>query len=305
MCLVLTGWRAHPEYRLIVAANRDEFYTRPTESMRWWPEVTGLLAGRDLGASGAIPGTWLGLSRAESRFATVTNVRGPRENRPDARSRGALLMDFLRGEAGPEKFVRATAAAADEYNGYNLMISDLETLWWHSNRSALTPLELTPGLHGISNGALLASVDPLGDTAVCPAGPEEAACVTTQGPRNHRHEAAIHTDTGAPAWPKVREGLGGLRAVIAADPGDVDGYFAVLADRTPARDDELPDTGLSPSRERAVSSRFIASTLHGTRCSTVLLVREDGSFEIAERSFARLGDPTGEVSFTGRLRLPA
>jgi uncharacterized protein with NRDE domain len=280
MCLMLTGWRAHPEYRLIVAANRDEFYTRPTESMRWWSEVTGLLAGRDLGAGGATPGTWLGLSRAESRFATVTNVRGPRENHPDARSRGALLMDFLRGEADPEKFARATAAAADEYNGYNLVISDLETLWWHSNRSALTPLELPPGLHGISNGALLTSVDPLGDND-------------------------IHTDTGAPAWPKVRAGLRGLRAVIAANPGDVDGYFAVLADRTPARDDELPDTGLSPSRERAVSARFIASTLHGTRCSTVLLVREDGSFEIAERSFARLGDPIGEVSFTGRLQLPA
>ncbi len=280
MCLVLTGWRVHPEYRLIVAANRDEFYTRPTESMRSWPEVAGLLAGRDLGAGGATPGTWLGLPRTESRFATVTNVRGPRENRSDARSRGALLMDFLRGEAGPEKFVRTTAAASDEYNGYNLMISDLETLWWHSNRSALTPLELPPGLHGISNGALLASVDSLGDND-------------------------IHTDTGAPAWPKVREGLRGLRAVIAANPGDVDGYFAVLADRTPARDDELPDTGLSPSRERAVSARFIASTLHGTRCSTVLLVREDGSFEIAERSFARLGNPTGEVSFTGRLRLQA
>ena len=56
MCLVLTGWRAHPEYRLIVAANRDEFYTRPTESMRWWPEVTGLLAGRDMGTGAAIPG---------------------------------------------------------------------------------------------------------------------------------------------------------------------------------------------------------------------------------------------------------
>jgi len=281
MCLVLTGWRAHPEYRLIVAANRDEFYTRPTESMRWWPEVTGLLAGRDLGTGAAIPGTWLGLARGEHRFVTVTNVRGPGENRADARSRGALLMDFLRGEAGPEKFVRATAdAATDEYNGYNLMISDLESLWWHSNRSLLTPLELPPGLHGISNGALLGSMDALGDND-------------------------IHTDTGAPAWPKVRDGLRGLRAVISANPGDVDGYFAVLADRTPARDDELPNTGLSPSRERAVSARFIASTLHGTRCSTVLLVREDGSFEIAERSFARLGRRTGEVSFTGRLRLPA
>jgi len=280
MCLVLTGWRAHPEYRLIVAANRDEFYTRPTESMRWWPEATGLLAGRDLGAGAALPGTWLGLARGEHRFATVTNVRGPHENRPDARSRGALLMDFLRGEASPEKFVRAAAATPDDYNGCNLMVCDLESLWWHSNRSTLTPLELRPGLHGISNGALLGSLDTLGDNEV-------------------------RTDTGAPAWPKVRDGLRGLRAVIAANPGDVGGYFAVLADRTVAPDDELPATGLSPSRERAVSARFIASTLHGTRCSTVLLVREDGSYEITERSFARLGHRTGEVSFTGRVQLPA
>ncbi len=280
------GWRVHPEYRLIVAANRDEYYTRPTESMRWWPEVRGLLAGRDVGAGAesrspaAIPGTWLGLARDEHRFATVTNVRGPRENRADARSRGALLMDFLRGAAGPEKFVRATAAAPDDYNGYNLLVSDLETLWWHSNRSALTPIELHPGLHGVSNGALLGSADAVGDTV-------------------------IHTDTAAAPWPKVREGLRGLGAVIAADPRDVDGYFAVLADRTVAPDDELPATGRSPANERALSARFIAGTLHGTRCSTVLLVREDGGYEIAERSFTQLGRRAGEVSLTGRLCLPS
>ena len=104
MCLVLIGWRVHPEYRLIVAANRDEFYSRPTESMRWWSEVPGLLAGRDLGAlrkvAGDPPGTWLGLSREDkgrNRFATITNVRNPKDERADARSRGALLMDFLRG----------------------------------------------------------------------------------------------------------------------------------------------------------------------------------------------------------------
>lgn len=287
MCLVLTGWRAHPEYRLIVAANRDEFYTRPTESMRWWPEVTGLLAGRDMGAETAIPGTWLGLARGDHRFATVTNVRGPRENRADVRSRGALLMDFLRGEAGPEKFVRASAAAVDDYNGYNLMISDLESLWWHSNRGLTPLLELAPGLHGLSNGALLSSTDAPGRSDI------------------DTDVNDIRTDTNAPAWPKVRDSLRGLRAVIAGNPGDVDGYFAVLADRAPARDDELPNTGLSPSREREVSARFIAGTLHGTRCSTVLLVREDGGFEITERSFARLGRCTGEVSFTGRMRLPA
>uniref|UniRef100_UPI0024560008 NRDE family protein n=1 Tax=Nocardia brasiliensis TaxID=37326 RepID=UPI0024560008 len=110
MCLVLIGWRAHPEYRLIVAANRDEFYTRPTESMRWWPELPGLLAGRDLGAknksAGDPPGTWLGAAAPDqqapqrpSRLAAGTNVRKPRDERPDARSRGAQLFVLLRGSS--------------------------------------------------------------------------------------------------------------------------------------------------------------------------------------------------------------
>ncbi|RDI46684.1 NRDE family protein [Nocardia mexicana] len=278
MCLVLVGWRAHPQYRLIVAANRDEFYSRPTESMRWWPEEPGLLAGRDLGAGNAIPGTWLGLLPSRHRFATVTNVRGPNEARTDARSRGALLMDYLRGDLGPEKFVRGVAAAPDDYNGYNLVVSDLETLWWHSNRSAHAPLELAAGLHGVSNGALLGSAE--------------------------NGTAVIHTDNGAAAWPKVRDGLVALRAAIDADPGDVAGYFDVLSDRTVASDDELPQTGLSQRRERAVSARFVADAMHGTRCSTVLLVREDGTFTVAERSFGRLGRRRGEVSFTGSLELP-
>ncbi|MFF3574129.1 NRDE family protein [Nocardia jiangxiensis] len=279
MCLVLTAWRAHPEYRLIVAANRDEFYTRPTESMRRWPEVAGLLAGRDLGARAAIPGTWLGLMGEAHRFAAVTNVRGPGEDRTDVRSRGALLMDFLRGEIAPKKFLTAVADAPDDYNGYNLIVSDLQTLWWHSNRSAHTPLELPPGLHGLSNGALLGSVDSLRDNVV-------------------------RTDTDAPAWPKVREGLRDLAAVIANDPSDVDGCFTVLADRTIAPDDELPSTGLPLERERTVSARFIPSTDHGTRCSTVLLVRENGEFMITERSFAMRGRDLGEASFSGRLELP-
>ncbi|WP_067671333.1 NRDE family protein [Nocardia miyunensis] len=279
MCLVLTGWRAHPQYRLIVAANRDEFYTRATGSMRWWPEVDGLLAGRDLGAKGTVPGTWLGLLGGTHRFAAVTNVRGPGEDRADVRSRGALLMDFLRGEIAPKKFLTAVAAAPDDYNGYNLIASDLQTLWWHSNRSSHTPLELPPGLHGLSNGALLGSVNTVRDNA-------------------------IRTDTGAAAWPKVRDGLRDLGAVIANDPGDVAGYLTVLADRTIAPDAELPSTGLPLERERTVSARFIPSTDHGTRCSTVLLVRENGEFTITERSFATLGRELGEVSFSGHLELP-
>ncbi|MTE14797.1 NRDE family protein [Nocardia aurantiaca] len=278
MCLVLLGWRAHPEYRLIVAANRDEFFTRPTESLRNWDEVPGLLAGRDLGAAGPVPGTWLGLLPDRRRFATVTNVRRPGDFRPDARSRGALLMDFLRGDPAPERFVRGVSAAPDDHNGCNLVVSDLETLWWHSNRSDRTPRELSPGFHGVSNSALIGSLTLDGDVA---------------------------TGTDDPAWPKVRTGVRALAAVVAADPGAVDGYLAVLADRTPAAASELPDTGLDRPTERAASARFVNHPVHGTRCSTVLLVREDGSYVMTERTFARFGRHRATVSFDGRLDLPA
>ncbi|MGW3545528.1 NRDE family protein [Nocardia niigatensis] len=278
MCLVLLGWRAHPEYRLIVAANRDEFFTRPTESLRPWDEVPGLLAGRDLGAAGPVPGTWLGLLPDRRRFATVTNVRGRAEAvRADARSRGALLMDFLRGDPVPEKFARGVSTAPDDYNGYNLLVSDLETLWWHSNRSERTPRELSPGFHGLSNNALAGSLAP---------------------------DGSVTTGTPDPAWPKVRAGVRAL-AAAAADPGDVESYLTVLADRTPAAAAELPSTGLDPLTERSASARFVLHPVHGTRCSTVLLVREDGSYRMTERTFARFGHAHGTVSFERHLELPA
>ncbi|MFE7746143.1 NRDE family protein [Nocardia sp. NPDC057455] len=293
MCLVLIGWRAHPEYRLIVAANRDEFYTRPTESMRWWPEAPGLLAGRDTGAPGRAhgepPGTWLGLStqpHGNNRFAAVTNVRNPADHRLDARSRGALLMDFLRGATdrgaagefpGPEKYVLDIAAARDDYNGYNLVVSDLRTLWWHSNRSAAEPSELAAGFHGLSNGTF----------------------VTSAGPS--RGEEALRAPQ--PIWPKVQAGLTALREVVRTEPGAVDRYFELLADRTEAPDERLPRTGVPDELERALSARFIADTVHGTRASTVLVVREDGTFEMVERSFGRLGEDLGEVVVRGLLDL--
>ncbi|MEU2036093.1 NRDE family protein [Nocardia amamiensis] len=293
MCLVLIGWRAHPEYRLIVAANRDEFYTRPTESMRRWPEVPGLIAGRDTGAIGRAegepPGTWLGLTaqpQGNNRFAAVTNVRNPNDQRIDARSRGALLMDFLRGASdrhpagefpGPEKYVLDAAAAPDDYNGYNLVVSDLRTLWWHSNRSAAEPSELAPGFHGLSNGTF----------------------VTSAGMTRPDADLAAPQ----PIWPKVRAGMTELREVVRCDPGAVDRYFDVLADRTEAPDEALPQTGVPYEMERALSARFIAHTVHGTRASTVLLVREDGMFEMVERTFGRLGEELGEVVVRGLLDL--
>src|SRR5574340_128646 len=81
MCLAVIAWHVHPDYPLVLAANRDEFYTRPTRPAAWWGQPVSLLAGRDEKAGG----TWLGVNRY-GRFALLTNVRAPIERDPHARS---------------------------------------------------------------------------------------------------------------------------------------------------------------------------------------------------------------------------
>jgi uncharacterized protein with NRDE domain len=96
VCLILFAHRAHADYRLVVAANRDEWFGRPTASAGFWPDAPEVFAGRDLEAHG----TWLGITRA-GRFAALTNFRDPGGNRPDAPSRGTLVSAFLTSGATP------------------------------------------------------------------------------------------------------------------------------------------------------------------------------------------------------------
>ena len=94
MCLILMAYRVHSDYELLVAANRDEFYDRPTAPLAFWDDHPALLAGRDLQEGGA----WMGLSGA-GRFAALTNYRDPSTQRSDARSRGLLVSGFLTSDA--------------------------------------------------------------------------------------------------------------------------------------------------------------------------------------------------------------
>src|SRR5579864_4778659 len=89
MCLILVAWRAHPNYPLVIAANRDEYHVRAAQAASWWQHPP-ILAGRDLSAGG----TWLGLTR-DGRFAALTNYRDPSRQRHDAPSRGALVPATL------------------------------------------------------------------------------------------------------------------------------------------------------------------------------------------------------------------
>ena len=62
---------------------------------------------------------------------------------------------------------------------------------------------------------------------------------------------------------------------------------------TPADDDEIPDTGLPPEWERALSAPFVVHERYGTRCSTLLLVERDGHTTMLERRFDAAGAQTG------------
>lgn len=148
MCLILLGYRSHPRYHLIVAANRDEFFRRPTAPAAWWGRRAGLLGGRDLEAGG----TWLGVTPA-GRFAALTNFRDPPAHRVDAPSRGGLVTGFLEGTQSPERYLQGLLPRAAGYNGFNLLVADGGELLGFCNREGGLR-RLAPGIHGISNGVL-------------------------------------------------------------------------------------------------------------------------------------------------------
>lgn len=149
MCLILAAWRAAPGYRLVVAANRDEFHARAAAPAQFWDDRPAILAGRDLQALG----TWMGVDR-RGRFGAVTNYRGAHE--PSApHSRGALVTGFLANGSAPGSYIRGLNGG--EYSGFNLLLASGDEFWWLSNRDG-SPRALAPGIYGLGN-ALLDSPD--------------------------------------------------------------------------------------------------------------------------------------------------
>ena len=145
MCLILFSYQTHPAYHLILAANRDEFYNRPTSALTYWPDHPAVLAGRDLKGSG----TWLGVSRT-GKIAAITNYRDPATLMPNAPSRGILIRDYLTGNSSAQDYLEAVSKIGQRYNGFNLIAGDNSGLYYTSNRSGGV-LQLKPGIYGISN----------------------------------------------------------------------------------------------------------------------------------------------------------
>jgi uncharacterized protein with NRDE domain len=253
MCIAVVAWHAHPDFPLIVASNRDEFYARTTRPAAWWGQSVSVLAGRDEEAGG----TWLGVNRT-GRFALVTNVRAPTERNPHAPSRGSLVVAALQAGEPVDRWLVATAPRTQAYNGFNLLAGDAlplragkavraPGLHYFSNRLESGPRALRPGIYGLSNGFL--------DTP----------------------------------WPKVVRSVAAFATRIAQRV-DPEVLFRILADRELARDSALPQTGVPLDWERALSAVQIRANGYGTRASTVLTVRRDGVVSFVERSFA-VDDP--------------
>jgi uncharacterized protein with NRDE domain len=248
MCLIAFAIGARPGLPLLLAANRDEFFERPTASLHHWSLEPGpaVLAGRDLRDGG----TWLGVSEA-GRVAMLTNVRST-ELRSGTKSRGELATRWLAGDLD----LPAMHAAIDPtaYAGFNLVVGDLQRgQWaWLSNcdpdqphagvQARLTSQALAPGIYGLSNAAL-----------------------DTPWPKTRRLKSALRTSVDAA--PEELTEDHGTQALIHA-----------LADATPAAAHELPQTGIDPERERRLSAPFVhlADAGYGTRSSLVLRVAAEG-----------------------------
>lgn len=244
MCLIVFAWQVVPSVPLIAAANRDEFYARPTEPAHWWTNFSDIYAGRDLEGGG----TWMGIRNADTkrkynRFAAVTNVRAPQFMKPRNTTRGRLVSDFLESDMTPEEYIAYIKKDAHKYNGFNLLVGDADTMIWFSNCGygrSINGKPLSPGIYGLSNALLN---DP---------------------------------------WPKVVHTRAQFASLLG-QRAPMEAYFEMLSDTTPAPDALLPNTGIGLEREKALSSVCIITPEYGTRASTLAQLYDDKPPVLDER----------------------
>jgi uncharacterized protein with NRDE domain len=287
MCLIALAWRTHSRYRLVLAANRDEYHARPTLPLAAWEEHPQIVGGRDTLHGGG----WLALRGA--RLAAVTNVRRPPER--EGRSRGELVADFVRGDATAASALDALAAQASGYRPFNLLVHDGDTLAFATN----LPLPFAPR---IFNDGILE--DGMRHDGMRDGGMRDFA-MRMLAPGLH---GVSNGPLDAP-WPKTETLMARLDAWLCsnasvADTPDVALLFDALADSTLAPDERLPDTGVGLERERFLSPSFIAHAAYGTRASTVLLIGDDHAL-IVERRFGPEGAFLGETRMRIAISAPS
>jgi uncharacterized protein with NRDE domain len=239
MCLIALAFGVTPAYPLVVAANRDEWRARPSAAAGWWDDAPEILAGRDLAAGG----TWLGVARS-GRFAALTNVRDPSDQKPGAPSRGELVKGYLSSNLAPLEFLQQLASRAAQYTGFNLIVGDAQTLYCFGSRSPGI-LPVAPGVHGVSNHRL---------------------------------------DEPWPKVDKAKSLMGAAFEQELSGKALQSSCFAILSNAERPPDAALPDTGVGLEWERRLSPILITGPDYGTRTSTVVMMGRDGLVDFEERT---------------------
>ena len=239
MCLVAFQYRSVPGYPLILAANRDEFFDRPTESLEVREDGT-IYCGLDQRAGG----TWLGANR-RGLFAGVTYFRSGMKQEVAGRSRGLLVMDYLRSSPNAKAFARESSFTAHEYGPFNFLWGDGDNLFYYTNRGEDGVVSVAPGVHAQSNGLLDAP-----------------------WPKARRAKAALQELAAAPGPPDAEDYF----ALLADETG------------APDRELPDTGIGLRGERFLAPIF-IRGDGAYGTRSSSVLFIREDRVAFFYERRF--------------------
>lgn len=148
MCLIVFAYDCHPRYPLILAANRDEYFSRPTANARFWDSYPEILAGRDL----EMLGTWMGITRL-GRFAALTNFRDRSAQLTNPQSRGKLVSDYLSGNQSPVNYLQEVVLRRKFYNPFNLLVGDRANLFFLCSKTPEIK-RIMPGIYGLSNHQL-------------------------------------------------------------------------------------------------------------------------------------------------------
>ncbi|XP_032755803.1 transport and Golgi organization protein 2 homolog isoform X3 [Rattus rattus] len=256
MCIIFFKFDPRPvsknAYRLILAANRDEAYHRPSKLADFWENNSEILSGLDM-EEGKAGGTWLGIS-TRGKLGALTNYLQPRQE-PDARGRGELVSHFLTSDMDSLSYLKKVSTEGHLYNGFNLIAADLSTakgdvVCYYGNRGQPEPVVLTPGTYGLSN-ALLET-------------PWKKLCFGKQ----------LFTE-----------------AVERSESLPKDTLVTQLLEVLNNEEAQLPDPAIEDQGQEYIQpilSKYAAvcvrSATYGTRTNTIILVDADGHVTFTERS---------------------
>ncbi|XP_061528960.1 transport and Golgi organization protein 2 homolog [Phycodurus eques] len=254
MCIIFIKFDPRPAktaYRLILAANRDEFYNRPSKAADFWGTNSDILSGLDL-EFGKEGGSWLGINK-NGKLAAITNYLEGRPN-PDAQGRGFLVSNYLVDkDLDCYSYLKKVSTESHLYNGFNLLTAEFKAkqdhVCYYGNRGSTEPMRLKAGIYSLSNSLL--------DT------PWKKLL------RGKRHFTNIVNNQSLSCDGLVQELLGVLNNEELNSPD-------------PAQ--ESQGNGCCKSMIQAVSAVCVRAPDYGTRTNTIILIDAEGNVTFTERT---------------------